>query len=223
MTKSTYELDVNNVNEEMMTTKLDMTEGEAQFLLDYRSKFKILEGDDNALVNLEELWEALDKPYGRYQLWLDQSARLTLERLKTEISVIERKTRGRGANKKIRSINTESAKALAMMANSEAGDIVRQYFITIEKLFKNVCGYNKLRISIESRAKKVAHDAAKKTYGNRFAMGAAKIRFNKLMADIGGKRNDLSTDLVEYEHAARSVERMIINGVTDDVILSAHI
>lgn len=223
MKKATYELDVNNVTEELMTLKLDMTEDEAQFLLDYRNKFKILEGDGSALVNLEELWEALDKPYGRYQRWQDAAALPTLERLKTQICVSEQKTRGRGANKKIRSINTESAKALAMMANSEAGDIVRQYFITVEKLFKNVCEHNNLRISIESRAKKVAHDAAKKTYGNRLAMGAAKNRFNRLMAVISGKRNDLSTDLVEYEHAARSVERMVINGISDDIILSAHI
>ncbi|MFH3540486.1 hypothetical protein ABK933_03625 [Klebsiella aerogenes] len=221
MTKSTYELDVNNVTKELMTLKLNMTEEEAQFLLDYRNKFKILEGDDSALVSLEQLWEVLDRPYGGFRQWKQEVAIPECQLLSSEISDKRLPTKGRP---KINSfVDTDTAKHLAMMSRTDKGRVARRYFITIEKLFKNVCEYNNLRISIESRAKKVAHDAAKKTYGNRLAIGAAKNRFNRLMSVISGKRNDLSTDLVEYEHAARSVERMIINGITDDVILSAHV
>ncbi|HGK4750103.1 TPA: hypothetical protein ACJ2XI_002369 [Klebsiella quasipneumoniae] len=236
--KHNYTLNLNTVTEALMVCKLDMNVEESQFLLHYRDKFKLLEGDGSALVNLEELWEALDCPrfthsvhvgktadkYKRaksqaFSEWFNEVALPTLDRLKTQICVIEQKTPGRGANKKIRSIDTETAKALAMMANNEAGDTVRRYFILIEKLFKRICEYNDLRISIEQSRK----DACSNWYqsGNIFKGQEESKRYNWIMKEVIGKRNDLSTDLEEYEFVGKTVARMMRNGASDDVIFSA--
>ncbi|MGG7718616.1 hypothetical protein PGN42_21430 [Klebsiella aerogenes] len=219
MNKHTYEVDINKANFDIMTCKLDMTEDETNFILEYRDKFKLLEGDGSALVNLEELWEALGQPYGRYDRWQDAVAIPTLERLNTQICVSIQKRPGRGQPKKIRSIDTESAKALAMMANNEAGDTVRRYFILIEKLFKRICEYNDLRISIEQSRK----DSCSNWYqsGNIFKGREESKRYNWIMKEVIGKRNDLSTDLEEYEFIGKTVARMMRSGASDDVIFSA--
>ncbi len=238
MNKHTYEVDINKANFDIMTCKLDMNVEESQFLLHYRDKFKLLEGDGSALVNLEELWEALDCPrfthsvhvgktadkYKRaksqaFSEWFNEVALPTLDRLKTQICVIEQKTPGRGANKKIRSIDTETAKALAMMANNEAGDVVRRYFITVEKLFKNALDYNIKLIGIEQSRKKVSHNGFK-TGGKSKGWNESK-RYNRLMAEAIGARHSLETDVNEYAHACKTVERMMLKGCNDDLILAA--
>ncbi|HBR7523886.1 TPA: hypothetical protein OME76_004810 [Klebsiella pneumoniae] len=211
-----YQYNLNTITEAQMVD-VEMSVEEAQFLLDYRNKFKLLEGDDTALVSLEELWEALDKPYGRYQAWLDQTAKPTLERLKTEISVFQKKRVGRGGGiKKIQSIDTESAKALAMMANNEAGDVARRYFITVEKLFKKICSYNSIRINVEQHGKNVSH-AGFKT-GDKWKGINDKKRFNYLLSTICGKRNLFETDLYETQLVAADIERLMNKGKTNSQI-----
>lgn len=219
MNKHTYEVDINKANFDIMTCKLDMTEDETNFILEYRDKFKLLEGDGSALVNLEELWEALGQPYGRYDRWQDAVAIPTLERLNTQICVSIQKRPGRGQPKKIRSIDTESAKALAMMANNEAGDMVRRYFITVEKLFKNALEYNIKLIGTEQSRKKVSHNGFK-TGGKLKGWDESK-RYNRLMAEAIGARHSLETDVNEYAHACKTVERMMLKGCNDDLILAA--
>ncbi len=238
MNKHTYEVDINKANFDIMTCKLDMTEDETNFILEYRDKFKLLEGDGSALVNLEELWEALDCPrfthsvhvgktadkYKRaksqaFSEWFNEVALPTLERLNTQICVSIQKRPGRGQPKKIRSIDTESAKALAMMANNEAGDTVRRYFITVEKLFKNALEYNIKLIGIEQSRKKVSHNGFK-TGGKLKGWDESK-RYNRLMAEAIGARHGLETDVNEYAHACKTVERMMLKGCNDDLILAA--
>jgi phage anti-repressor protein len=210
-----YQYNLNTITEAQMVD-IEMTAEQAQFLIDYRNKFKLLEGEDCALVNLEELWSALDEPYGRYDRWLDAVATPTLERLNTQICVSIQKRPGRGQPKKIRSIDTESAKALTMMANNEAGDIARRYFITVEKLFKKICAYNSIRINVEQHGKNVSH-AGFKT-GDKWKGIYDKKRFNYLLSTICGKRNLFETDLYETQLVAADIERLMNKGKTNSQI-----
>lgn len=209
-----YQYDVNTIKEEQMID-LEMTQEEAQFLLDYRNRFKLLEGDESALVSLEQLWEVLEKPYGRYDAWLDQMVKPECEKLFTEISVKRLPTKGRPKNNSF--VNTDAAKHLAMMSRTEAGCIVRRYFITIEKLFKKVCEHNSLRINIEKTGKKVSR--------NGFVTGGTwkgvndKKRFNYLVSTISGKRNSFSTDLYETNRIGEMVSYMMLKNNTDEQIL----
>lgn len=217
--KYNNKLDINTVDEAIMTMKLDMSERDAHTLLRYRDKFKLLEGEDEALVSLEQLWEVLDKPYGRYQAWLDEMVKPECEKLLTEISVKRLPTKGRPKNNSF--VNTDTAKHLCMMSRTDAGVIARMYFTTVEKLFKNLCQHNHIRIDINQRAKDVSHAGFKK---GGYHMGTSeKIRFHSLMKKIKGAINNLETNLSEYDHVTRSVKRMMLNGMSDEVILSAHI
>ncbi|MCS2155416.1 antA/AntB antirepressor family protein [Scandinavium sp. H11S7] len=201
---NTYELDVNTVNEELMIVKLNMSEDEARFLLNYRNKFKILDGDNTALVNLEELWEALDKPYGQYPQWKSDFASHEVESGFSDLTIKPRKNSKGGRPKVVSYITTEDAKGLAMLSRTEAGRTARKYFITIEKLFKQVCEYNNLRVNIEQTAKNVSHNGFKT--GGKWKGINDKKRFNTLMSKISGKRNELNTNLDEYNLVSRQVE-----------------
>ncbi|WEF29992.1 antA/AntB antirepressor family protein [Klebsiella aerogenes] len=216
--KHTYELDLNKVDMDIMQCKLEMTEQEAQFLLEYRDKFKLLEGDDTALVSLKELWEVIERPYGDYDQWLNQLVRNEMDSISEEISSRIKKVSGKGRNPTLHYVTTEAAKHLAMLVRNESGRISRPYFITIEKLFKRICKYNQLRIDIHQSQKNVAHHGYKHGLGPILAK-----RFNYLMKQIVGKRNDLATDLEEYQLVCRSVERFLTKGKTDEQILTGHI
>ncbi|WP_325079313.1 hypothetical protein [Klebsiella aerogenes] len=215
--KHNYTLNLNTVTEALMVCKLDMNVEESQFLLHYRDKFKLLEGEESALVSLEQLWEVLGSPYGGFKHWKSEVVVPLCKRLSSEISDERLPTKGRP---KINSfVDTDIAKHLALLVNNEAGDVVRRYFILIEKLFKRICEYNDLRISIEQSRK----DSCSNWYqsGNIFKGQEESKRYNWIMKEVIGKRNDLSTDLEEYEFVGKTVARMMRNGASDDVIFSA--
>ncbi|EPR3242561.1 hypothetical protein ACU41F_003124, partial [Klebsiella aerogenes] len=116
-------------------------------------------------------------------------------------------------------VDTDIAKHLALLVNSESGDIARRYFITVEKLFKNALEYNIKLIGIEQSRKKVSHNGFK-TGGKSKGWNESK-RYNRLMAEAIGARHSLETDVNEYAHACKTVERMMLKGCNDDLILAA--
>ncbi|EPR3244212.1 hypothetical protein ACU41F_004811, partial [Klebsiella aerogenes] len=85
MNKHTYEVDINKANFDIMTCKLDMTEDETNFILEYRDKFKLLTGEESALVSLEQLWEVLGSPYGGFKHWKSEVVVPLCKRLSSEI------------------------------------------------------------------------------------------------------------------------------------------
>ena len=217
MNKHTYEVDINKANFDIMTCKLDMTEDETNFILEYRDKFKLLTGEESALVSLEQLWEVLGSPYGGFKHWKSEVVVTLCKRLSSEISDERLPTKGRP---KINSfVDTDIAKHLALLVNSESGDIARRYFITVEKLFKNALEYNIKLIGIEQSRKKVSHNGFK-TGGKSKGWNESK-RYNRLMAEAIGARHSLETDVNEYAHACKTVERMMLKGCNDDLILAA--
>lgn len=208
-----YQYDPNTITEAQMVD-IKMGVEEAQFLLDYRNKFKLLEGDETALISLEQLWEAIGQPYGRYQRWLDEIVKPECEKLLTQICVKRLPTKGRPKNNSF--VDTDTAKHLAMMANSDEGRIVRRYFITVEKLFKKICSYNSIRVNVEQHGKNVSH-AGFKT-GDKWKGINDKKRFNYLLSTICGKRNLFETDLYETQLVAADIERLMNKGKTNSQI-----
>lgn len=226
--------DVNTIEKEQMVVDCHMTEEQAETIIAYRNKFKMLEGDDSVLVDLEQLWEAIGTPYysspenpggkdsdykrKKYRQWVTDVAVPECENLLTEISVKTIPTRGRGANKKISLINTDTAKHLAMMAKTEEGRLARRYFIVMEKLFKEICLYNHLRIQIEQNAKDVSYQMGFK-FGDHKLGGIMKERHNKLVKIINGKRNKFKTNLNKSLEIGEYVKNLMLNGFTDTQIV----
>lgn len=220
-------VDVNNVTPELMIHKLDMTQEEAEIIIAHRLNFKLLCEDEKALVDLEQLHGVLGQPYGRFDAWFDQKVTPLIENLgDTEISVFREKRKGQTGSTKIkRYVSSDVAKHLAMMTNTEQGFKVRRYFITVEKLARQVCEYNALRTRIEGCAKDVAKSAGLSRYEEtkRFDIalsGKAKKRFNEVMALVSGHRNDLETDLDEYSLMQQMVANCIKRGMNQQAILS---
>ncbi|ECK9403492.1 hypothetical protein SEPB62_19076 [Salmonella enterica subsp. enterica serovar Paratyphi B str. SARA62] len=208
--------DVNTIEKEQMIVDCHMTEEQAETIIAYRNKFKMLEGDDSVLVSLEQLWEVIGSPYGRFQAWLDQSVVIECEKLLTEISVKRLPTKGRPKNNHF--ITSDAAKHLAMMASTEEGRLARRYFIVMEKLFKEVCLYNHLRIQIEQNAKDVSYQMGFK-FGDHKLGGIMKERHNKLVKIINGKRNKFQTNLNKSLEIGEYVKNLMLNGFSDTQIV----
>ncbi|ECI7593679.1 hypothetical protein E0663_17270 [Salmonella enterica subsp. enterica] len=206
--------DVNTIEKEQMVVDCHMTEEQVDILLAYRDKFKMLESDESALVNLEELWKALGQPYGGYRQWKQEVAVPECELLMSEISDVIQKSRGRGKPKTLSFVNTDTAKHLAMISRTDEGRLARRYFIVMEKLFKEICQYNHLRIQIEQNAKDVSYQMGFK-FGDHKLGGIMKERHNKLVKIINGKRNKFKTNLNKSLEIGEYVKNLMLNGFSD--------
>ncbi|EJY3122521.1 hypothetical protein OGA32_000103 [Salmonella enterica] len=196
--KHTYEYDVNKITFDQMVIKLGMSVEEAGTILTYRERFKIFEDNRSALINLNELWEALDKPYGEFRFWKHEVVEPLSKRLKLEISNINQKAKGRGRPKQNSFITTELAKHLAMTVNNEAGDLVRQYFITVENLFNSMIAHNALRIDLHDTGKQFYSSTLKLNNFNKDKASAELIKLNTLTKAVSGGRNEINTKLDRY-------------------------
>lgn len=230
--------DVNTIEKEQMVVDCHMTEEQAETIIAYRNKFKMLEGDDSVLVDLEQLWESLDMPYIRnrndlfrlkpeelklakqrgFSDWLNEVVKPECQLLMSEISDVIQKTKGRGRNPVFHYVNSDTAKHLAMLSRTDAGRLARQYFIVMEKLFKEVCLYNHLRIQIEQNAKDVSYQMGFK-FGDHKLGGFMKERHNKLVKVINGKRNKFNTNLNKSLEIGEYVKNLMLNGFTDTQIV----
>lgn len=210
--------DVNTIEKEQMVVDCHMTEEQAEIIIAYRNKFKMLEDNESVLVDLKELWMLLDNPYGDFDQWMNQVVRQEAELISEEISSRIKKVSGRGRNPTLHYVSTEMAKHLSLMSRTDAGRLARRYFITMEKLFKEVCQYNHLRIQIEQNAKDVSYHMGFK-FGNPGLGGAMKERHNKLVKIINGKRNEFKTSLNKSLEIGEYVKNLMLNGFTDTQIV----
>jgi phage anti-repressor protein len=196
--KHSYEYDVNKITSDQMVIKLGMSTEEADTLLAYRERFKIFEDNRNALIDLNELWEALDKPYTDLARWKSSVVVPLSERIKSVISDKIQKAKGRGRPKQNSFITIELAKHLAMTVNNEAGDLVRQYFITVEKCFNSMVTHNALRIDLHDTGKQFYSSTLKLNNFNKDKAGAELVKLNTITKAVSGGRNELKTKLDRY-------------------------
>lgn len=234
--KHTYEYDLSKINQDQMVVKLGMSFQEADTILKYRNRFALLEGGEGALVNLAELWEALEFPYLSNQIrneilengkkpsfqkaltdgfadWLRSVVIPECEALSSEISDFKEKRKGqRGSTKTSRFVSTDTAKHLAMLARSEAGREIRKYFITVERLFNSMVKHNALRIELHDAQKQFyAQDLLRRNY-DKNATGKDLMMFNTLVKKASGGRNELKTNLDYYAACQSVIGNALLNG-----------
>lgn len=210
--KHTYEYDLSNINHDQMVVKLGMSVQEAEIILTYRERFALLEGGEGALVNLTELWEALDKPYGQYDVWLIQVVQPFVKRLNLEISKFNHKPKGRGRPRVDHFVCTEAAKHLALAVNNAAGDEVRSYFITVERLFNSMVKHNALRVELHDVQKQFyAQDLPRRKFDKK-ATGKDLVMFNTLVKKASGGLNELKTNLDYYAACQSVIGNALLNG-----------
>ncbi|MCY6372446.1 antA/AntB antirepressor family protein [Clostridium ganghwense] len=126
--------------------KLNFTEDEAKFIMKYQKTFPELlqDGVDGFVIDVENLWEQLDKPNGQFSKWANKRIKEVFKNgLEWGFSQIRIKD---GRPKQVIKLTLETAKHVAMSTGldgnsskkvKEKGKLVRSYFILMEKALRN--------------------------------------------------------------------------------------
>ncbi|EPB0644625.1 hypothetical protein ACRRRY_000161 [Salmonella enterica subsp. enterica] len=222
--KHSYEMELNKLKL-ADAIYLGLNQDDAQIWLEYKNRFPMFQDRTQVNVFLEPLWEALDKPYGRYREWINQVVIPVMERRfpSTEISVIRDSKKGKtkgghGSTKKQEYVPMKIAQQLAMMVNGESGDIACRYFLLIEDLFINIIQNNATRISIHKSQDEVYKETLASTHWSKEAAQSETIRFNSLMKKIVGARNDKSTDIKRYDCLSPEIKRQMATKTDREII-----
>lgn len=246
--KKTFEVSINNLPAALK--RLDLPAEQVKVIEDYKKQFPFLiEDEENVLVSLDQLWEALDTPYytppatasenpdgdksiktrtpkqeadykrAKFRNWLKEIVLKEIDNEPFSRMVPTGKTK-----KKETFVTIEDAKTIAMLTPGEQGRKIRRYFVTVEKVCKILWQYNFQRHQIENKSNEVYKLRLAQTGYKGFDVAAKdKIRFNSLVKKIAGARNVKETDLDEYYHVQFIVFDGMKRGRTDSEILAFHL
>lgn len=242
--KKTFEVSINNLPAALK--RLNLPAEQVKVIEDYKKQFPFLiEDEENVLVSLDQLWEALDTPYYTRPGTIPESSGSVKSRstqqekqykrnkfnqwVESVLKEIDGEPFSRmvptGKTKKKETFVTiEDAKIIAMMAPGEQGRKIRRYFVTVEKVCKILWQYNFQRHQIENKSNEVYKLRLAQTGYKGFDVAAKdKVRFNSLVKQIAGARNVKETDLDEYYHVQFIVFDGMKRGRTDSEILAFHL
>ena len=232
--KKTFEVSINNLPAALK--RLDLPAEQVKVIEDYKKQFPFLiEDEENVLVSLDQLWEALDTPYytppgkgesqekvykrKQHKKWRDEVA---LKEIDNE--PFSRMVPVRGGKRKETFVTIEDAKTIAMLTPGEQGRKIRRYFVTVEKVCKILWQYNFQRHQIENKSNEVYKLSLAQTGYKGFDVAAKdKVRFNSLVKQIAGARNVKETDLENYHHIQHEVFNAVQRGCTDSQILAFYL
>lgn len=244
--KKSFEVSINNLPAALK--RLDLPAEQVKVIEDYKKQFPFLiEDEENVLVSLDQLWEALDTPFYnplgtvtgfsvtvksrntpakevkykriKFNQWLNEVALKEIDGEPFSRMVPTGKTK-----KKETFVTIEDAKTIAMLTPGEQGRKIRRYFVTVEKVCKILWQYNFQRHQIENKSNEVYKLRLAQTGYKGFDVAAKdKVRFNSLVKKIAGARNVKETDLDEYYHVQFIVFDGMKRGRTDSEILAFHL
>ena len=244
--KKSFEVSINNLPAALK--RLDLPAEQVKVIEDYKKQFPFLiEDEENVLISLDQLWEALDTPYytapgkppelsgglekprtapkekeykrKKFTQWRDDVALKEVDS-----PTFNRMVPVRGGKRKETFVTIEDAKTIAMLTPGEQGRKIRRYFVTVEKVCKVLWQYNFQRHQIENKSNEVYKLRLTQTGYKGFDVAAKdKVRFNSLVKKIAGARNIKETDLDEYYHVQFIVFDGMKRGRTDSEILAFHL
>ena len=116
--------------------KFGATEEEAKIIMEYQRIFpELLHDGDGCRINTEILWEKLEKPQGRYNMWKDRKVIKIFDEYVDYTTVAQKCAIANGGYqyKDIIFVTIDTAKELAMLTNTPTGKLVRKNFIICEK------------------------------------------------------------------------------------------
>ena len=127
-----------------------LSDEEISTILEYQALLPILQGqDDNSTVNVRDLHKQLNNGW-KFTEWIEnrvKSYQLIKDVDFYTVSVKYETVKGKIPPKETTDyiLTLDCAKQLAMVERTDIGALVRRYFITIEKAFKNRNAWNKNR------------------------------------------------------------------------------
>jgi len=243
--KRSYELSINNLPAALQ--RLDLNPAEVEAVQQYKKQFPFLiEDGESVLVSLDQLWEALDTPYysasgtipeltgsvksrsprqekqyrrNKFNQWLQDVALKECDGETFSRMIPTGKTK-----KKETFVTIEDAKCIAMLTPGEKGKVIRRYFVTVEKVAKQLYEYNYKRNLIQGKSSEVYRvKLASTNFERKDLAGNELVRFNSLLKKIAGARNVKETDLDDYHRIQQEVINAMKRGRSDKEILSFYI
>jgi phage anti-repressor protein len=135
-----------------------LTPEQADRIIRVRRVLPLAEDRKAPCIDARKLWERLGRPHGRFNDWAAAYIKPLIGRadLTTEISVL--KAPARGTPRTDYSLSRDIAANLAMMANTDEGADVREYFLDMEELARRLAQHLGIRVTaIVDTDNKVTH------------------------------------------------------------------
>lgn len=125
-----------------------LSKDEVEVVMQYQKQFpELLQDVDGFIIDGRNLWTQLNEPYGQFNKWADN--KIIKKGFVEDIdyirldNFIQGDSKGHGNKTQTDySITVDCAKNVCMMENTEAGRLIRRYFIIIEKAFRNRIEWN---------------------------------------------------------------------------------
>lgn len=118
---------------------------EIEVIQTYQKQFPELLQDVNGfIIDARTLWTRLGEPYGQFNKWTENKIiKKGFVDSVDYISMDKIVQRANGGNKSKEYVLTvDTAKNICMMENTDAGRLIRRYFIIIERAFRNRIEWN---------------------------------------------------------------------------------
>ncbi|WP_199153184.1 antA/AntB antirepressor family protein [Chromobacterium sp. ASV23] len=162
---------VNNCPGSVMD-QLGITTEQAERMMNLRRVFPLdIESRTEPNYDARKIWERIGKPYGRFRKWAEQYIKplQQCERRKAQICAIltPTKTKPRQDYR----LSRDVAMHLAMQANTNEGENIRQYFLDMEDLATKLMVNRYQRVNLIAEADKALTHAAMVRHGERAKAG----------------------------------------------------
>lgn len=118
---------------------------EIEVIQTYQKNFpELLQDVDGFVIDARTLWEQLGEPYSEFAKWAKKKVVNKGFIECVDYSSFEQKVeRAKGGSLRTEyTLTVDTAKNICMMENTDAGRLIRRYFIIIEKAFRNRIEWN---------------------------------------------------------------------------------
>lgn len=127
---------------------LGFTEEQASRMMAVRRTLPIVENRREPIIDARKLWEKIGRPEGRFTNWVSRGAGDLLLRFEQKFEVIQRMTPTKGRPRIDYLVSRDLAAQLAMMANTEEGQVVREYFLDMEEATIRLARHQPIRAKL---------------------------------------------------------------------------
>jgi len=127
---------------------LDFTEEQASRMMAVRRTLPIVENRREPIIDARKLWARIGRPEGKFANWVKRGAGELFHRFgkKSEVQELVTATKGRPRIDYL--ISRDLAAQLAMMANTDEGQMVREYFLDMEEATIRLARHQPIRANV---------------------------------------------------------------------------
>lgn len=127
---------------------LGFTAAQAARMMAVRRILPFVENRREPIIDARKLWEAIGHPEGKFADWISRGAGELFRRFEKKSEVREKVTPTRGRPRIDYLLSRDLAAQLAMMANTDEGQMVREYFLDMEEAIIRLERYQPIRAKL---------------------------------------------------------------------------